>query len=75
MSFQTKLRNKNRGYMNLIVWQRATDLFQLAWQLTPVTFSDVCRNGLCCIDQLRSKLEIDQHITVSISRDSRFSTS
>ena len=34
MSFQTKLRNKNRGYMNLIVWQRAMDLFQLSWQLT-----------------------------------------
>ncbi|MFL6500527.1 MAG: four helix bundle protein [Candidatus Udaeobacter sp.] len=34
MSYQTKLRNKNRGYMNLIVWQRAMDLFQLAWQLT-----------------------------------------
>ena len=34
MSYQTKLRNKNRGYMNLIVRQRAMDLFQLAWQLT-----------------------------------------
>ena len=34
MNYQTKLRNKNRGYMNLIVWQRAMDLFQLAWQLT-----------------------------------------
>ena len=34
MSYQTKLRNKNRGYMNLIVWQRAMDLFHLAWQLT-----------------------------------------
>jgi len=34
MNYQTKLRNKNRGYMNLIVWERAMDLFQLAWQLT-----------------------------------------
>ena len=34
MNYQTKLRNKNRGYMNLIIWQRAMDLFQLAWQLT-----------------------------------------
>jgi four helix bundle protein len=34
MNYQTKLRNKNRGYMNLIVWQRAMDLFHLAWQLT-----------------------------------------
>jgi four helix bundle protein len=34
MAYQTKLRNKNRGYMNLVVWQRAMDLFQVAWQLT-----------------------------------------
>jgi four helix bundle protein len=34
MNYQTKLRNKNRGYMNLIVWQRAMDLFQLSWKLT-----------------------------------------
>jgi four helix bundle protein len=34
MNYQTKLRNKNRGCMNLIVWQRAMDLFQLSWQLT-----------------------------------------
>jgi four helix bundle protein len=36
MSYQTNLRNKNRGYMNLIVWQRAMDLFELTWSLTPV---------------------------------------
>jgi four helix bundle protein len=34
MNYQTKLRNKNRGYMNLIVWQRAMDLFQFSWHLT-----------------------------------------
>ena len=34
MSYQTKLRNKNRGYMNLIVWQKAIDLFELTWRLT-----------------------------------------
>jgi four helix bundle protein len=34
MNYQTKLRNKNRGYMNLIVWQRAMDLFQCARQIT-----------------------------------------
>jgi four helix bundle protein len=33
MSFQTKLRNKNRGYMNLIVWQKAMDLFELSWKV------------------------------------------
>ncbi len=32
MSYQTKLRNKNRGYMNLIVWQKAMDLFEFAWK-------------------------------------------
>ena len=31
--YETELRNKNRGYMNLIVWQKAMDLFQLAWQV------------------------------------------
>ena len=25
--YTTQLRNKNRGYMNLIVWQKAMDLF------------------------------------------------
>lgn len=30
---ETELRNKNRGYMKLIVWQRAMELFQLAWKI------------------------------------------
>jgi four helix bundle protein len=30
--YQTELRNKNRGYMNLIVWQKAMELFELAWK-------------------------------------------
>ena len=33
MTYQTELRNKNRGYMNLIVWQKATDLFAIAWKI------------------------------------------
>ena len=36
MSYQTELRNKNRGYMNLIVWQKAMDLFELAWNVAYV---------------------------------------
>jgi four helix bundle protein len=36
MGYQTELRNKNRGYMKLIVWQRAMDLFQLVWKITYV---------------------------------------
>src|ERR1700730_5570241 len=36
MSYQTELRNKNRGYMNLIVWQKAMDLFELAWKMSYV---------------------------------------
>jgi four helix bundle protein len=36
MSYQTELRNKNRGYMNLIVWQKAMDLFELAWKIAYV---------------------------------------
>ena len=31
--YQTERRNKNRGYMNLIVWQKAMDLFELAWRM------------------------------------------
>jgi four helix bundle protein len=31
--YQTELRNKNRGYMNLIVWQKAMDLFQVVWKM------------------------------------------
>ena len=34
MSYQTELRNKNRGYMNLIVWQKAIELFELVWKIT-----------------------------------------
>ncbi|MFN2507920.1 MAG: four helix bundle protein [Chthoniobacterales bacterium] len=30
--WQTDLRNKNRGYMRLIVWQKAMELFQLVWR-------------------------------------------
>jgi four helix bundle protein len=32
--YETKLRNENRGYMNLIVWQPLMDLVELAWKLT-----------------------------------------
>ena len=31
--WNTELRNKNRGYMKLIVWQRSTELFQLVWKI------------------------------------------
>jgi len=34
MEYQTALRNKNRGYMNLIVGQKAMELFVLVWKLT-----------------------------------------
>src|SRR6266850_5586117 len=34
--YQTDLRNKNRGFMNLIVWQKAMDLFELVWNITYV---------------------------------------
>ena len=32
-SYKTELWNKNRGYMNLIVCQKAMDLFGLAWEI------------------------------------------
>src|SRR3954470_17252762 len=31
--YETELRNKNRGSMNLIVWQKAMELFELAWRM------------------------------------------
>jgi four helix bundle protein len=34
--YQTELRNKNRGYMKLIVWQKAMELFELVWKITYV---------------------------------------
>lgn len=34
--YQTELRNKNRGYMKLIVWQKAMELFELVWKMTYV---------------------------------------
>ncbi len=34
MNYQTELRNKNRGYMGLIVWQKAMELFDLAWSIS-----------------------------------------
>ncbi len=34
--YQTELRNKNRAYMKLIVWQKAMELFELVWKITYV---------------------------------------
>jgi four helix bundle protein len=31
--YQTELRNKNRGYMKLIVWQKSMELFELTWKI------------------------------------------
>ena len=31
--YETRLRNKNRGYMKLIVWQKAMELFELVWNI------------------------------------------
>jgi four helix bundle protein len=31
--YQTERRNKNRGYMKLIVWQKAVQLFELVWEI------------------------------------------
>ena len=33
MSYETERRNKNRGYLKLIVWQKAMELFQLVWTI------------------------------------------
>jgi four helix bundle protein len=31
--YETELRNKNRRYMNLIVWQKAMELFEVVWRI------------------------------------------
>jgi four helix bundle protein len=31
--YETDLRNKNQGYMKLIVWQKAIQLFELIWKI------------------------------------------
>src|SRR5216110_648021 len=31
--YERDLRNKNRGYMKLIVWQKAIQLFELVWKI------------------------------------------
>ena len=31
--YETEFRNKNRGYMKLIVWQKAMQLFELVWTI------------------------------------------
>ena len=33
MTEYTKLRNLNRGYMKLEVWQKAMELYQLVWEI------------------------------------------
>jgi hypothetical protein len=34
MAYETNLRNKNRGYMQLVAWQKAMDLFELVWAVS-----------------------------------------
>jgi four helix bundle protein len=36
MKYETNLRNKNRGYLKLIVWQNAMDLFERVWRIAYV---------------------------------------
>ena len=33
MNYETELRNKNRGYIKLIVWQKAVELFEFVWAI------------------------------------------
>ena len=40
MNYETELRNKNRGYMKLIVWQKAIELFELVWEISFIGAQD-----------------------------------
>jgi four helix bundle protein len=56
---ETELRNKNRGYMKLIVWQKAIQLFELAWKIAFIEAK---------IDfRLRSQFADAQSISANIS--------
>ena len=58
--YETELRNKNRGYMKLIVCQKAMQLFELVWKIAFVEAN---------IDfKLRSQLaDVTQSISANIS--------
>jgi len=36
MDCETKRRNKNRGYLRLVVWQKAIELFEVVWRIAYV---------------------------------------
>jgi four helix bundle protein len=58
--YETELRNKNRGYMKLIVWQKAMQLFELVW--------NTCFNEVKIDFKLRSQLaDAAQSISANIS--------
>jgi four helix bundle protein len=59
MNYETELRNKNRGYMKLIVWQRAIKLFELIWA---IAFTE---NKIDF--KLRSQLANAQSVSANIS--------
>ena len=58
--YETQLRNKNRGYMKLIVWQKAMQLFELVW--------NACFNEARIDLKLRSQIaDAAQSISANIS--------
>jgi len=72
MSYQTELRNKNRGYMNLVVWQKAMDLFELTWKLAYIEasvdfklrsqFVDAAQSVLANISEGYGRRSINEYI-------------
>jgi four helix bundle protein len=60
MTYETNLRNQNRGYMKLIVWQKAMNLFELVWAISFIE---------CKIDfKLRSQLaDAAQSVSANIA--------
>jgi hypothetical protein len=41
--YQTQRRNENRGYMKLIVWQKAMELFEPSWRIAFVESNWIAR--------------------------------
>ncbi len=58
--YETERRNKNRGYMKLIMWQKAMQLFELVWS--------TCFNEAKIDFKLRSQLaDAAQSVSANIS--------
>ena len=69
--YETELRNKNRGNMKLIIWQKAIHLFELAWKIAFIAkidfrlrsqFADAAQSILANISEGYGRRSINEYI-------------